>query len=200
MSADLLTAAARQFAPSEPQLTLAEERDQERARLTTVLGFWIYLMTDCVLFAALFATYSVLGREFDGGPRGSELFNLPYVLIETLCLLASSFTYGLVMVELNAKKKDSVIGFLLITFLLGLSFVGLEVREFIRMVGEGAGPDRSAFLSAFFTLVGTHGLHVPCYAVSTFARCQFSLSVPSCNAGSNNQQDSPRRPRGQKLS
>jgi cytochrome o ubiquinol oxidase subunit III len=160
MSADLLTVAARQFAPSESQLTQAEERDQEHAQPTAVLGFWIYLMTDCVLFAALFATYAVLGREFDGGPRGSELFSLPYVLIETLCLLASSFTYGLVMVELNAKKKDGVIGFLLVTFLLGLSFVGLEVKEFIRMISEGAGPDRSAFLSAFFTLVGTHGLHV----------------------------------------
>ena len=102
----------------------------------------------------------VEGREFAGGPTGKELFDLSYVLVETLCLLASSFTYGMVMVALKAGNRGQVIGFLLLTFMLGLCFVGMEVKEFARMIGEGAGPGRSAFLSAFFTLVGTHGVHV----------------------------------------
>jgi heme/copper-type cytochrome/quinol oxidase subunit 3 len=92
-----------------------------------------------LLFAALFAVYSVLGREFASGPTAKDLFDLPYVLAETLCpLLTSSFTYGMVMVALNAGNRARVLGFLLLTFLLGLCFIGLEVKEFIRMVGEGA--------------------------------------------------------------
>jgi cytochrome o ubiquinol oxidase subunit 3 len=117
-------------------------------------------MSDCLLFATLFAIYSVAGREFAGGPTAKDLFDLPYVLIETLCLLASSFTYGMAMLAMNAGKRTDVLAFLLLTFLLGLCFLGLEVHEFTRMVSGGAGPDRSAFLSSFFTLVGTHGLHV----------------------------------------
>ena len=161
MSSELLTIdTVRPYGPPPAQFVPREVASEHRTAATTVLGFWIYLMSDCLLFAALFAVYSVLGREFAGGPTAKELFDLPYVLAETLCLLTSSFTYGMVMVELNAGNRARVLGFLLLTFLLGLCFIGLEVKEFIRMVGEGAGPDRSAFLSAFFTLVGTHGLHV----------------------------------------
>jgi cytochrome o ubiquinol oxidase subunit III len=161
MSSQFLTVeAVRPYVPPPPPLAAAEGSDYRSAATTTVLGFWIYLMSDCLLFAALFATYSVLGREFAGGPTAKELFDLPYVLTETLCLLASSFTYGMVMVALKARNRAQVLGFLLLTFLLGLSFLGLEVKEFVRMIGEGVGPDRSAFLSSFFTLVGTHGLHV----------------------------------------
>jgi cytochrome o ubiquinol oxidase subunit III len=161
MSSDLTIDTVRPYVPSPSQFVPREVASEHRnAATTTVLGFWIYLMSDCLLFAAVFAVYSVLGREFASGPTAKELFDLPYVLAETLCLLTSSFTYGMVMVALNAGNRARVLGFLLLTFLLGLCFIGLEVREFIRMVGEGAGPDRSAFLSAFFTLVGTHGLHV----------------------------------------
>src|SRR6266705_706250 len=161
MTTELLTVeTVRPYVPPPPPIVHAEASEHRTAGITTVLGFWVYLMSDCLLFAALFATYSVLGREFAGGPTSKELFDLSYVLVETLCLLASSFTYGMVMVALKAGNRGQVIGFLLLTFVLGLGFVGMELKEFARMIGEGAGPDRSAFLSAFFTLVGTHGLHV----------------------------------------
>jgi cytochrome o ubiquinol oxidase subunit 3 len=161
MTTNLLTVeSTRAHAFSKPECLRAEADERPDTGSTTVLGFWIYLMSDCILFAALFATYSVIGREFAGGPTGRDLFNLPYVLIETLCLLASSFTYGMVMLALKARNSGDVLAFLLITFLLGLTFVGLEVNEFVRMISEGSGPDRSAFLSSFFTLVSTHGLHV----------------------------------------
>jgi cytochrome o ubiquinol oxidase subunit III len=128
----------------------------------TVLGFWIYLMSDCLIFSVLFATFGVLAANTAGGPSGKELFDLPYVAIETLFLLVSSFTFGLAMLNMHANSKDKVIAWLAVTFLLGAGFVGMEVREFAHLVHEGAGPDRSAFLSAYFTLVGTHGLHVTC--------------------------------------
>ncbi len=160
MTTELLTVdTIRPYAPP-PQIVHAGASEHRGGTVTTVLGFWIYLMSDCLLFAALFATYSVLGREFAGGPTGKELFDLSYVLLETLCLLASSFTYGMVIVALKAGNRGRVLGFLLLTFVLGLGFVGMELKEFARMIGEGAGPGRSAFLSSFFTLVGTHGLHV----------------------------------------
>lgn len=124
------------------------------------LGFWIYLMSDCILFASVFAGYAVLKDAIAGGPNGRELFDLPYVAIETACLLISSFTYGMAMISMEAKKLNQVIGWLAVTFLLGLSFMGMEIHEFAKLISEGNGPDRSAFLSGFFTLVGTHGLHV----------------------------------------
>jgi cytochrome o ubiquinol oxidase subunit 3 len=161
MTAELLTVeSTRPYASSKPGFVQAEEDERPEAGTSTVLGFWIYLMSDCILFAALFATYAVIGREFAGGPTGRDLFNLPYVLTETLCLLASSFTYGMVMLALNARNRSDVLVYLLITFMLGLIFVGLEVNEFVRLISEGSGPGRSAFLSSFFTLVSTHGLHV----------------------------------------
>lgn len=127
---------------------------------TTLLGFWIYLMSDCILFSGLFATYAVLSGEFAGGPTASQLFELPYVLVETFCLLFSSITYGFAMLAMEKDKTSSLVLWLAVTFLLGLGFLGMELNEFHHLIESGAGPDRSAFLSSFFTLVGTHGLHV----------------------------------------
>ncbi len=126
----------------------------------TTLGFWIYLMSDCILFASLFATFAVLRGQTAGGPDGREIFSLPYVLVETSCLLVSSFTYGMAMIAVGQKQQAWVLRWLGLTLLLGMAFVGLEVHEFINLVAEGNAPARSGFLSAFFTLVATHGLHV----------------------------------------
>ncbi|MET1025656.1 MAG: cytochrome o ubiquinol oxidase subunit III [Dongiaceae bacterium] len=138
----------------------AHEHDHHDAESTTILGFWIYLMSDCILFAGVFATYAVLHNAVADGPTGKSLFDQSYVLIETFCLLVSSFTYGMAMIAMNAQKRSRVIGWLAITFLLGLGFICMELNEFHHLISEGNGPSRSAFLSAFFTLVGTHGLHV----------------------------------------
>jgi len=126
----------------------------------TTLGFWIYLMSDCLIFATLFATFGVLANATANGPSGRELFELPYVLGETLLLLASSVTFGMAMLNLHAGKRAQVIVWLAITFAFGAGFVGMEVNEFAKLVADGAGPHTSAYLSAYFTLVGTHGLHV----------------------------------------
>jgi cytochrome o ubiquinol oxidase subunit 3 len=142
------------------QDSLMHEAGDHDTRSTTLLGFWIYLMSDCLLFAGLFASYAVLSGHVADGPTGRTLFDLPYVLTETFCLLISSFTCGLAILAMNRQRSGQTLGWLSLTFLLGLTFIGMEVREFLHMIGEGAGPDRSAFLSGFFTLVGTHGLHV----------------------------------------
>ena len=126
----------------------------------TLLGFWVYLMSDCLIFAVLFAVYAVLGRSYAAGPSGADLFNLPLVAVNTAMLLFSSVTYGLAMIAMQHGKKKAVLGWLAITGLFGLAFLGLELFEFAHLIHEGAGPQRSAFLSSFFTLVGTHGLHV----------------------------------------
>ena len=123
-------------------------------------GFWIYLMSDLIIFSTLFATFVVLGKNFAGGPTGKDLFDLPYLLGETLFLLFSSVTYGLVMLAVHDGKKKWVLIVLAVTFLLGLGFVCMEINEFRGLIAEGHGPDQSAFLSSFFTLVGTHGTHV----------------------------------------
>jgi cytochrome o ubiquinol oxidase subunit III len=123
-------------------------------------GFWLYLMSDLILFATLFATFAVLGRNYAGGPTGKELFDLPYVLGETLLLLFSSITYGLVMPAVHTGMKKWVLIGLAVTFLLGLGFVSMEINEFHGLIAAGHGPDVSAFLSSYFTLVGTHGTHV----------------------------------------
>ncbi len=137
-----------------------EEAEQHDTVEVQTFGFWLYLMSDLILFATLFATFAVLGGAYAGGPTGKELFELPYVLVETLLLLFSSVTYGLVMLAVhNGTKKWVLIG-LVVTFLLGLGFVSMEVNEFSRMIAEGHGPGVSAFLSSYFTLVGTHGTHV----------------------------------------
>jgi cytochrome o ubiquinol oxidase subunit 3 len=126
----------------------------------TIIGFWVYLMTDCVLFASLFATYAVLHNNTFGGPSGKDLFNLPYVLTETLILLTSSFTSGLGLLAAYRGAKAQVLAWLSVTFILGASFVTMEVSEFARLAHEGNSWQRSGFLSSFFTLVGTHGLHI----------------------------------------
>ena len=123
-------------------------------------GFWLYIMSDLVLFSTVFATYAVLGHNYAGGPTGRDLFHLPYAFGETMLLLFSSTTYGMVMLAMHRAKKNLVLAWLTVTFLLGLGFIVMEVNEFHRMIFEGNGPDRSGFLSAFFTLVGTHGTHV----------------------------------------
>lgn len=126
----------------------------------TTLGFWIYVMSDCVLFASLFATFAVLRHSTAGGLDARELFDVPYVAAETGALLLSSLTCGMAMIAADGKRLAQVFAWLGVTMLLGLVFLGLEVHEFVGLVHEGAGPDRSGFLSGFFTLVGTHGLHV----------------------------------------
>ncbi len=125
-----------------------------------VFGFWIYILTDCLLFATLFATYMVLHNNTFGSPGIKELASLPYVFIETMFLLTSSFTYGLAVLAMYKGNKPWLINWLLVTFVLGACFVGMEINEFIHMVMEGHSWQVSGALSAFFTLVGTHGLHV----------------------------------------
>ncbi|WP_445145153.1 cytochrome o ubiquinol oxidase subunit III [Dyella sp. Tek66A03] len=126
----------------------------------TLLGFWVYLMSDCLIFACLFAAYGVLGREFAGGPTAAEVLELPTVAINTALLLLSSITYGFAVLEMQRDRQRAMMTWLAITGLLGAGFITLELREFAHLISIGAGPQRSAFLSSFFTLVGTHGLHV----------------------------------------
>lgn len=125
-----------------------------------LLGFWIYIMTDCVLFATLFATFAVLRNNTSGGPSGAELFSLPFVLIETMFLLTSSFTCGLGLLAAKQNEKKHALGWFAATFVLGLSFLTMELTEFSHLASEGHSWTASAFLSSFFTLVGTHGLHI----------------------------------------
>jgi len=126
----------------------------------TLLGFWLYLMSDCLIFACLFACYGVLGRSVDGGPTAAELFELPVVALNTALLLLSSITYGFAVIQMQRRRRGGTLAWLALTALLGAGFVAVELNEFAHLIGEGAGPQRSAFLSSFFTLVGTHGLHV----------------------------------------
>ena len=126
----------------------------------TTLGFWIYLMTDCMLFAALFATFIVLRGNTFGGPAENELYNLHFVLSETLILLMSSYACGLAMLELHRGNRRQVVKWLAVTFVLGIAFLAFELSEFTQLVNEGHSWQASASLSAFFTLVGTHGLHI----------------------------------------
>jgi len=133
-----------------------EEQNTDR----TVFGFWVYLMTDCVLFASLFATFAVLRSNTFGGPSGKDLFSLPYVLAETLALLTSSFTCGLAVLSARRGNKRMTLIFFAITFLLGITFLSLELSEFAKLAQEGNSWRRSGYLSAFFTLVGTHGAHI----------------------------------------
>jgi cytochrome o ubiquinol oxidase subunit III len=129
-------------------------------RTVVAYGFWIFLLSDIVMFAALFAAYAVLASATAGGPNGAELFNQHNVAIETACLLASSYTCGLMSLAVSARRRFVTYVAAVITIVLGAAFLNLEVREFADLVALGASPQRSAFLSAFFTLVGCHGLHV----------------------------------------
>jgi cytochrome o ubiquinol oxidase subunit 3 len=137
-----------------------EEEPHHPEGSSTMLGFWMYLMSDCLIFAMLFATYGVLGTSYAGGPGPRELFDLPLVALNTSMLLFSSITYGFAMLAMTDGKRGAMQGWLAITGLFGAAFLGIEMYEFSHLIHEGAGPQRSAFLSSFFTLVGTHGLHV----------------------------------------
>ena len=129
-------------------------------RVVVTYGFWIFILSDFVLFSGLFATYAVLSGNTAGGPTGRELFNLTNVFIETMCLLLSSYTCGLAALSAERRQADRFFLFALLTFVLGAAFLTIESLEFAEMVASGAGPSRSAFLSAFFALVGAHGAHV----------------------------------------
>jgi cytochrome o ubiquinol oxidase subunit 3 len=126
----------------------------------TVFGFWLYLMTDCILFASVFATYAVLFMSTDGGVSGKDIFELDFVLIETAALLVSSITFGFALLCAKNQNRSATLFWLLVTFALGCVFISMELYEFNHLIEHGNGPQRSAFLSAFFTLVGLHGLHV----------------------------------------
>ncbi|GAB2670151.1 cytochrome o ubiquinol oxidase subunit III [Paenibacillus thermoaerophilus] len=134
-----------------------EHHDHESLK---TFGFWMFLITDCILFGTLFATYLVLRFNTSGGPTAEELFQMPIIIAETFILLTSSFTSGLAVLEMKKGNKKGLIGWLAVTAALGAAFIALEVSEFVHLVHEGATISTSAFLSAFFTLVGTHGLHV----------------------------------------
>jgi cytochrome o ubiquinol oxidase subunit 3 len=152
------------FAPAAHEEPTSEAHEQR------AFGFWLYLMSDAIIFSLLFATYAVMVQNTDGGPTGKTLFSLTNAFGETLLLLFSSITFGFATLAMTSGKAADVkaadvkaadvLRWLLVTFVLGLGFVGLEMREFYGLVQLGAGPDRSGFLSAFFTLVGTHGAHV----------------------------------------
>jgi cytochrome o ubiquinol oxidase subunit III len=129
-------------------------------RVVVAFGFWIFILSDMVMFSALFAAYAVLRGNTAGGPTGAELFNLRNVFIETMCLLLSSYTCGLGALSAERRQPARFLIFAAFTFVLGAAFLFIEATEFARMVKIGAGPSRSGFLSAFFTLVGMHGLHV----------------------------------------
>ena len=126
----------------------------------TSLGFWLYLMSDCLIFAALFATWGVLGRSYAGGPTGAELFDLKLVALNTAFLLISSITFGFALIQKQKGNLNGTLKWLAVTGLFGLAFLAVELYEFYHLIHEGLTPQSSAFGSAFFTLVGTHGLHV----------------------------------------
>ena len=142
-----------------PVFYVADEHDHPPGQ-STMLGFWLYLMSDCLIFAMLFATFGVLGTSYAAGPGPKDLFDLKLVALNTAMLLFSSITYGFAMLEMQKGNKNGTQMWLAITGLFGLAFLCIELYEFHHMIHEGAGWWRSAFLSSFFTLVGTHGLHV----------------------------------------
>lgn len=141
----------------QPVFFLKEEHHAENG---TMLGFWIYLMSDSLIFAILFACFAVLGSSYAGGPGPAELFDLGLIAVNTSLLLISSITCGFMMIEMQNGRRNQMLLWLGVTGLLGAGFVAIELYEFNHLIHEGAGPGRSAFLSSFFALVGTHGLHV----------------------------------------
>ena len=143
-----------------PGLTERRHAGPAPARLVVGYGFWIFILSDIVMFSALFAAYAVLSGNTAGGPTGAELFNLRNVFILTMCLLFSSYTCGLGVLSAERLRPDGFLIFAALTFVLGAAFLFIEISEFAGMISKGAGPSRSAFLSAFFTLVGMHGTHV----------------------------------------
>jgi cytochrome o ubiquinol oxidase subunit 3 len=145
---------------NEQAFAPASEAGPAPKRIVVAYGFWIFLLSDIVMFAALFAAYAVLVHATAGGPAGAQLFNQTSVALETACLLVSSYTCGLMSLAITSQRRAATYLFAAITFVLGAAFLYLEVREFADMIARGATPQRSAFLSAFFALVGCHGLHV----------------------------------------
>jgi len=152
-----MTMQPRQYHVIEDPHALGHDHEPETG---TALGFWLYLMSDCLIFAILFATHAVLGRNYAAGPTPADLFDLKLILVATFMLLFSSITYGFAMLSSYQNKLTGTIIWLLVTCAFGLAFLGIELYEFNHLAHLGATPQRSAFLSSFFTLVGTHGLHV----------------------------------------
>src|SRR5665213_1604003 len=148
----------------ETTIALAEKahkkQESQEKQDKMIFGFWVYIMTDCVLFASLFATFVVLHYNTFGGRSGAQIFNLPYVLAETMLLLTSSFTCGLATIAMQNKDRRKVLMYFILTFILGLSFLVMELKEFRHLAVIGDSWTRSGFLSSYFTLVGTHGLHI----------------------------------------
>lgn len=139
---------------------LKRQNEQLESDNKTIFGFWVYLMTDCLLFASLFATYAVLHGNTFGGSGAKDLFNQPFALTETLILLTSSFTCGLATLAMHRRRKDQVLFWFAVTFALGVAFLAMELTEFTHLVHEGNSWRRNGFLTSFFTLVSTHGLHI----------------------------------------
>jgi cytochrome o ubiquinol oxidase subunit III len=154
-----MTVSARPALEAEPIFHLVDEHEHAEGSSTS-LGFWLYLMSDCLIFAMLFAIFGVLGGNYAAGPGPRDLFDLNLVAVNTSMLLLSSITYGFAMLAMNQDRVTLTQCWLGVTAVFGLAFLGIELSEFAHMISEGATPQRSAFLSSFFTLVGTHGLHV----------------------------------------
>jgi cytochrome o ubiquinol oxidase subunit III len=173
VSAQAVTAGSAE--PGEEASRDQSEDGPAPVRIVVAYGFWIFLLSDIIMFSALFASYAVLSGQTNGGPAGRELFELRHVGIETLCLLFSSYTCGLGILSMERRQVRRFYVAFALTFVLGATFLGLEISEFVGLVSRGAGPSHSAFLSAFFSLVGLHGLHVSagllwlCFMVAQFA-------------------------------
>jgi cytochrome o ubiquinol oxidase subunit III len=155
-----MSVAAAVYDVKQDAFAPADEVEPVSKRVVVGFGFWVFLLSDIVMFSALFATYAVLVHATAGGPTGPQLFNQVSVAIETACLLISSYTCGMMSLAVSARRRADIYMFALITFVLGAAFLYIELREFADMIARGATPQRSAFLSVFFTVVGCHGLHV----------------------------------------
>ncbi len=151
----------QQFVPGETRSASFHLEDHHGpADGGTMLGFWIYLMSDCLIFGVLFACYGVYGQSYAAGPSGADLFDLNIIAVATALLLVSSLTFGMAMITMQQQRQRRMVAWLAATGVLGLGFLGVSLYEFHHLIEIGAGPQRSAFLSVFFTLVGTHALHV----------------------------------------
>src|SRR6476619_2662173 len=155
-----MNVAVAAYEAKQDAIAPASEAGPAPKRIVVAFGFWVFLLSDIVMFSALFAAYAVLVRATAGGPTGAELFNQVNVAIQTAFLLISSYTCGMMSLAVSARQRLNTYMFALVTFVLGAAFLYLEIHEFASMIARGATPQRSAFLSAFFTVVGCHGLHV----------------------------------------